>query len=610
MAVSNSLEKINESEKRTRRFATLDFARGLAIFLMIALHTLSLALNKTELLADIDNLPLINLVALVIIPFYGGLAGLFLLVSSISNMVSMYRNHEKGTTIKNIVVKQVASGLLLLFFAMVCEAIIGYHGAVGNFFKMLDDPASYFDYNPAANYEHWEGAVDYNWQAILWRWNHFETINTIAWCLILNGLVQGALAKTIGWKNRKKIMIAYAVLAVVVVGLTKPVWELVKVILPGYPFEFIPETGNVAYTPVIGQDVWWRIITAPFLSTLAAPMEPIFPYLAVSFIGSIVGIEITKPKEERNKHFPRNMLLIGLGMFVVGTVGVILVIVRIIGTQDFDTAIEIYQLIPYHRHWSPDYQNYIPPFAWLAQFLCLNGYSLVLIMFLFRLIEYRGKSKSFSEKTKIMRRFGTVAFSNYSYQWLSFIVYFFTSWAITSKPYGKLFWGGTIVTIIAALGVYSLLLWGWEKINYVGSLEWMIRLIANNVIPARKERYGPEVNWWKKGEIEVEKIFYKPKWISLQNPGKEEEEKREEIIREQKKNSTFGLTLAIIGLVTVIFNAASIFGLFVTMDARKKEGKNKKNTAALVLSIIGCVAFVAFYVVCFTVKIGTLGLPI
>ncbi|MFW9921927.1 MAG: hypothetical protein ACFFDW_01415 [Candidatus Thorarchaeota archaeon] len=60
--------------------------------------------------------------------------------------------------------------------------------------------------------------------------------------------------------------------------------------------------------------------------------------------------------------------------------------------------------------------------------------------------------------------------------------------------------------------------------------------------------------------------------------------------------------------MTIIFNAVSIFGLVISLNARKIDGKNKRNNAALILSIIGCVLFVAFYVVGFSIKIGALGL--
>ncbi len=607
MEANISLETTSKPIKRSKRFATLDFARGVAIFLMIGLHTLALVLNIPDLLAVIEDLALVNLIMLIIIPFYGGLAGFFLLVSSASNMVSMYRDLERGNSIRGIVFKQVFGGFLLLIFAMLCEGLIGYHGAFGNFFLNLNDIPGFFQYNPILNYENWGGGVTYNWQVLLFRMNHFETIHTIAYCIILNGMVQGLLSLKKNWQNRRRMIISYVILAVVVVGLTQPIWDIVSLYGPGYPFGLIPETGNVLFTPVLGEDKWWRFIAAPFLSALAAPMEPIFPYLAISFIGSIIGIEITKPREKLNKKFPRNMFLVGTFMFVAGLIGVAVIILGIMNVTDFDTAIGIYQLIPYHRHYSPSYANYIPPFAWVAQFLCVNGFAIMLVMFLFRLIEYRGRSKAFSDRTKIVRRFGTVAFSNYNNQFIFYIMFFLLSSAIFFTPYAKFYWAGTFLVILVTLAVFTLLLIGWEKIKYTGSLEWFIRTVTNNLVPARKKRFDPSVKWWQKGQVDVEGAFYNPEWIDLEDP-EEEKAKDEKKFLKNQSESKLALILSIVGLVTIILNAASIFGLFVSLRARKIEGKNRKNTRALIISIVGCVLFAAFYIVCFSIKIGVLGI--
>jgi hypothetical protein len=254
-------------------------------------------------------------------------------------------------------------------------------------------------------------------------------------------------------------------------------------------------------------------------------------------------------------------------------------------------------------------------FAWLAQFLCLTGYSVMLIMFLFRLIEFRGRSKAFSDKTKFVRRFGTVAFSNYNNQWIYYIMFFLMSLAIKQVAYEKLFWAGTFLTIFVTLLIYYLLLLGWEKIKYIGSLEWFIRTFNNNVIPVRRKKFDPSVKWWQRGQIDVERIFYHPEWIDLNNPVEvnETEENNEAIIEQQsseERESKFALILSIVGLVTIIFNAVSIFGLFVSLNARKTDGINKRNKAALIMSIIGCVLFTGFYVFCLSVKVGTLGIPL
>ena len=91
---------------------------------MLVLHIISDVLNVDVLVADLNNLPLINLFALLILPFLGGLAGLFLLISSISNMVSIYKGLNRGEPVRAMVFKQIIGGVALLIVAMLSE---GFH---------------------------------------------------------------------------------------------------------------------------------------------------------------------------------------------------------------------------------------------------------------------------------------------------------------------------------------------------------------------------------------------------------------------------------------------------------------------------------------------------
>ncbi|HUU77089.1 MAG TPA: hypothetical protein VMX55_02005 [candidate division Zixibacteria bacterium] len=576
-----------------QRFFSLDFARGLAIFVMLFLHIIQRTLNMEELFANINNVALINLFALVLIPFFGGLAGFFLIISAAANMVSIYRDLEKGKSIKSLVFKQVIGGLLLLIFAMLCEGLIGYQGLMGNFAKSLDN---------IANTE---------WTVMLWRWNFFETIHTIAWCLIINGCIQGLLSLKGNWKNTKRMIISYIILAVIVVGLTQPIWYLIGLLVPGYPFGLYP-SGHELFMPWIGTESFWQIFRAPFLNPLSAPMEPIFPYLAISFIGSVLGIILSQPKDKISKKFPRNFGLVGLAMFIGGLVGIIIVIVKILVATDFDTAIDFYLVFINHRAWAADYASYVPPFAWIGQFLAVNGFSIMLIMFLFRLVEFRGKAQVYAERTKIVRRFGIVAFTNYNNQWMYFVVFFLTSLMLTKDAYQPLFWGGVFLTIVLTYLLYSLILFGWEKINYIGSLEWFIRTFTNNVIPARRKKFDSSVKWWQRGQVDVEKTFYNVDWINLGNAELDNKVFNEKSDEEKKlvnlEDSKFALSISLIGLCSILFIVLNILSLFVAIKTRKTEGKNKYNIAALIISIIGIVLFVALIIVTLILPIGILGI--
>jgi len=588
VSVSNSS---SSSGRKFERYVTLDFARGLAIVVMLFLHIVQRTLNIDGLFATIEQQAMINLLALMLIPFFGGLAGFFLIISAASNMVSMHRDLQRGKSVRSLVLKQVFGGFLLLIFAMLCEGLIGYQGLVGNFFRHLNNP------------------LTTNWRVMLWRWNFFETIHTIAWCLIINGCIQGLLSLKGNWQNTKQMITSYTVLAIIVIALTQPIWNLVRTAVPGYPFASYP-SGNPLFLPEIGVESFWQIFRAPFLNPLSAPMEPIFPYLAVSFLGSIIGIVLSQPREKISRKFPRNMLLIGLVMFLGGLAGILYSLAKVMSVQDFDAAAAFYMTIINHRAWSPDYSLYdpsltaIPPFSWLGQFLAVNGFSLMAIMFLFRLVEFRNKSKQFAERTKFVRRFGIVAFSNYNNQWLYFIVFCLTSSLIYFTPYALLNWGGVFLTVILTYLLYHGILVGWEKIRYLGSLEWIIRTIANNLIPARKDRFKEGTKWWEKGLVDIENTFYNASWINLQ----EVEEEGKPSPTSENEDSRFALTLSLIGLFSILFIVICFLSLLIAIKARKTEGKNKQNLAAIVLSTIGLVLIIVGLILGFIFPIGILGI--
>ena len=60
-----------------KRYPSIDFLRGLAIFLMLILHQIQHVLDANAAVAGISTLPLLNLVVLIIIPFLSYLPKIF-----------------------------------------------------------------------------------------------------------------------------------------------------------------------------------------------------------------------------------------------------------------------------------------------------------------------------------------------------------------------------------------------------------------------------------------------------------------------------------------------------------------------------------------------------
>ncbi len=563
-----------------RRFASIDFLRGIAIALMIFLHTILHVLDVEGLLAEINDIPAANIVAFIVLPFLGGLAGFFLMVSAIGNMISMYRHLQAGRSVRDLVIRQIMGGVLLLIFAMISESILGIHGAIPNLMKSLDDPSAW------------------NWQVILYRAYHFETIHTIAWCIILNGIVQGILSRKGGWKNPSKLINNYLILAGIILVLTPIMWWLVDLIIPGYPWAIDPDTGVHVQYPYLGKSEWWEFVTLFFFNAFAGREEPIFPYLAVSFIGSIIGIRLSQKKEEVPRDFPKRTMQYGFLMFFVGIIGLIVTLILLMDAIGMDATLNVYKGLAFHRDWvpnNPDINSSAILYGWLFQFMALNGTAICLIMVVVRVVEFRGRGKQFADKTRFIRRFGFVAFTLYNIQWLYFVSHFIVSTLIYGEPYKLLDWGGVFIT----MGITFLMLEGilllWERVKYTGSLEWCMGTIAAQIIPTRRS----EKKWWQAGQLNVEEAFYNAEWLNVI----EKDEIRHDIKADSKlayKLSWFGFLFAPISLITFLIARGSI----------NTEQENKFNKRAKIVSLVGLIFFFAWMIPFLFLSLSDLGISL
>ena len=104
--------------------------------------------------------------------------------------------------------------------------MIGYHGAVGeNIQQALCRLLQTRPLEP----------IKWSWDVATWRFNHFETIHTIAWCIILNGIIHGYLSSKEKYRDKAKLIKTYILLAVVVLALTPLMWGLAKIDFTGLP---------------------------------------------------------------------------------------------------------------------------------------------------------------------------------------------------------------------------------------------------------------------------------------------------------------------------------------------------------------------------------------
>ncbi len=503
---------------------------------------------------------------------------------------------------KDLITRQVIGGFVLLFFAYLVESLIGYHGAFGVFLGNLPGPGH-------------AGSLAFDWMTFASRGYHFETIHTIAWCIILNGVVQGILSVKGRWRNTRFLITAYIVMAIAIIAVTPLVWDGVGALVSGYPFAKNPLTTQPVYMPVVGISPFGDLVAGFFLNLLAAPMEPIFPYLAISFMGSIIGLVISQPKESVPRGFFKKAMTLGMVMFVVGIVGVILTILSVYELAEslkpgsgFDAIVDLYRRISYHRDWYWDYpldtaRNQYPvtfPLAWLWQFLSLNGVGLMIIVFVVRMVEFRGWGAGFAKKTTMVRRFGLVAFTVYNNQFIMWIVSYFMGTLFYGVAYNRGDWGFTGLSMLVVFGIYIGMLLLWERGKYIGILEWCIGTIGYNLIPGKKGTARAGKKWWQKGQIDPKESLHDVEWMNVID--------ERDIPHEQLVDSKLAFKFAIGAVVSLLFMPVAFATWRLALSAEKTEGKNKYNARAKVLSIVGmCIVIGVIAALCI-VTAGMVGL--
>jgi hypothetical protein len=57
----------------------------------------------------------------------------------------------------------------------------------------------------------------------------------------------------------------------------------------------------------------------------------------------------------------------------------------------------------------------------------------------------------------------------------------------------------------------------WEKVGYIGSLEWCMLTVVYAIVPARKAGRQEEMrkSWWQKGKLDVNNAFYNAEWLDI-----------------------------------------------------------------------------------------------
>ncbi|MFW9923848.1 MAG: hypothetical protein ACFFDW_11240, partial [Candidatus Thorarchaeota archaeon] len=352
----DSSKKTNYSEEKgSQRIVSLDFQRGLAIWLVTFLHSFESLYDYTWVKEDpkaLTSLPIPVLIIGAFVGFFSCWNAYFLLISSTVNSYSTTKKYsEKIIRANKILAKQLLTGFLLIIVGMftVSFGLKGY----------LDQG---FRYGTWANFD------------ILYRSQfRMSTLHIIGYSLIINGLIHYLLMKKDGENKYLRNMLVYGILTLAIIVASPFVHSAVDNMSWKIPENPPPGLSDSTSWPNEYFQGYNASAKAFFMTIIAGDMEPLFPYLATSFIGSMIGL--TLAKKEPVKRLP----LIG---------GLIAIVFMVLGGMFMALGF----FVPTNGR--PAIGNYL---------LMLGGQIGVMMLFLY-FVEYRGRTEKFANR-KIVRHF-------------------------------------------------------------------------------------------------------------------------------------------------------------------------------------------------------------
>ncbi|NHJ32671.1 MAG: hypothetical protein FK732_07405 [Asgard group archaeon] len=427
------------SSNPSKRIASLDFQRGVAIWLMTFLHGFEHVYDYNWMKNDpeaIFNLPKIVLLIGLIVGFFASWNAYFLLISSIVNSLSMTKKAAYGQDPRSVLGKQIITGFSILVIGCIVNSF-GY----GGYFGMAIRTG--------------------NWRNVYPIWSGFfamYTLQIIGWCIIFNGLIHYLLMRNNGYERYHRNMFIYLLLALFVIIMSPFIHNWVDNMNWKLPTYIPPEVG-------IGDNMKWPSVhfqannasfKSWFFSLIAGDLEPLFPYLATSFIGSMVGLSLAKPKPHRR--FPLVGGVISILLMALGGMFILLGFLTL--------------------------GNNRPA---LGNYLLMLGGQLGVVFLLLRLVEFRGKGQEFANRrfVKHFRLWGMASLSIFSLaifgllpRWilgsLYNLVYSSDANLLSSSIFSYGEENKALTVAIVVIISFELLVYLWSRINFKYGFEWIV----------------------------------------------------------------------------------------------------------------------------------------
>jgi hypothetical protein len=440
--------------KEKKRIVSLDFQRGIAIWLMTFFHAFEHLFDYNWVKDNPEkvlNLPKLVLGLGLIVYLFASWKSYFLFISSIVNTYSLTKKAQKGQNLKEALGKQLMTGIAILLVGVLNDSFFGYEGYFGHSLRTGE------------------------WNNTYYLWNGFfamKTLQIIGWSIIITSLLHYFLMKNKGYREQTRNIIIYIVLSIVIIFLSPFIHQWVDNMTWAIPDSIPPDVGLGDHTtwPSLYFQAYNKSFKAFVCTFLAGDMEPIFPYLATSFVGAVIGTSLAQ--EKPTKKIP---IAGGIASVLITAFGGLFIAMGFITLGNT----------------RPSLGNY---------FINLGTQMGVIVLFLW-LVEFRGDPEKFANRSFVrhFRLWSMISLSIFCLSIIELLPRFMLSKTAnfffgsnTNFLESSLFGMNQIyIPILVALYImifFELLVYFWAKINFKFSFEWfVIRFtgISNNKISKR-----------------------------------------------------------------------------------------------------------------------------